>query len=380
MLLKTMAWRPGTGWSSPWPEGMDSPSTLAVLFGGGTAELCREAIAELAARLPRAVLAGCSTAGEILGDRVQDASLTVAIARFDAVALRAASLPVGPGADACAVGRALGRALAGPDLRAVFVLSDGLHVNGSRLAAGLNEAVPDGVVVTGGLAGDGERFGATWVLADRAPAERCVTAVGFYGERLRVGHGCDTGWSSFGPERRITAAKGNVLRELDGKPALALYKTYLGDRAAGLPATAMLFPLSIRRDADDDHPLIRTILGVDDATDSMTFAGDMPEGYLARLMRTNNDRLVQSAGQAAGAAAGQFAISDSPLVLAVSCVGRRLVLGQRTDDEIESVQAAVPPRARQVGFYSYGEISPRLPGGGCDLHNQTMTVTVLDEA
>lgn len=375
-----MSWRPETGWSSPWPVHMDSPSTLAVLFGGGTAAQCRDAIAEVSARLPNAILTGCSTAGEILADRVQDASLILAIARFEAVTLRAASLPVGPRESAFAVGQALGRALHGPGLRAVFVLSDGLHVNGSRLAAGLDAAVPAGVVVTGGLAADGDRFGATWVLADRAPVERHVTAVGFYGERLRVGHGCDTGWSSFGPERRITSASGNVLRELDGKPALALYKTYLGDRAAGLPATAMLFPLSIRRDADDEHPLIRTILGVDDATDSMTFAGDMPEGHLARLMRTNTDRLVQSAGQAAGAAAGQFAISDSPLVLAVSCVGRRLVLGERTDDEIESVQAAVPPRAGQVGFYSYGEISPRLPGGGCDLHNQTMTVTVLDEA
>lgn len=375
-----MAWRPGSGWSSPWPDDMDSPSTFAVLFGGGTAAQCREAIDEVAARLPHSVLTGCSTAGEIHADHVQDASLTVAIARFRSVTLRAASLPVDPGTSAFAVGRSLGEALRGPGLRAVFVLSDGLHVNGSGLAAGLNDAVPDGTVVTGGLAGDGERFAATWVLADRVPVERHVTAIGFYGERLRVGHGCDTGWSSFGPERRITAAKGNVLHELDGKPALALYKTYLGDRAAGLPATAMLFPLSIRRDADDERPLIRTILGVDDATDSMTFAGDVPEGYLARLMRTNTDRLVQSAGQAAGAAAGQFAISDAPLVLAVSCVGRRLVLGERTDDEIESVQAAVPPRARQVGFYSYGEISPRLPGGGCDLHNQTMTVTVLDEA
>ena len=380
MILKTMAWRPESGWSSPWPADMDSPSTFAVMFGGGTAGQCRAAIAEVAGRLPQATLTGCSTAGEILADHVQDASLTVAIARFDAVTLRAASLPVDPGADAFAIGRALGLALAEPDLRAVFVLSDGLHVNGSRLAAGLNDAVADGVVVTGGLAGDGERFGTTWVLADRAPVERHVTAVGFYGERLRVGHGCDTGWSSFGPERRITSARGNVLRELDGKPALALYKTYLGDRAQGLPATALLFPLSIRRDVDDDRPLIRTILGIDDASDSMTFAGDMPEGYLARLMRTNTDRLVQSAGQAASAASGQFAISDAPLVLAVSCVGRRLVLGERTDDEIESVQSAVPPRARQIGFYSYGEISPRVPGGGCDLHNQTMTVTVLDEA
>ena len=379
MLVHTMAWRDGAGWSAPWPAGLDSPTTLAVAFGGASAADSRAAIAELGQRLPHAVLVGCSTAGEIFASHVQDASLSVAVARFDGVTLQKAELPVAPGADSFAVGEALGRALPGPGLRAVFVLCDGLHVNGSRLAAGLNAVLPADVVVTGGLAGDGERFASTWVVAGGAPAERYVTAVGFYGDGLVIGHGCDTGWSTFGPERRITKSERNVLYELDGKPALALYKAYLGERAAGLPATALLFPLSIRLDADDAHPLIRTVLAVDEAAQSMTFAGDVPEGYLARLMRTNTERLIQSAGLAGRTAAREFAPTSAPLVLSVSCVGRHLVLGERTDEEIESVLAAVPPRAGQVGFYSYGEMSPRLPGGGCDLHNQTMTVTLIDE-
>ena len=213
------------------------------------------------------------------------------------------------------------------------------------------------------MAGDGERFGSTWVLGERAPADRCVTAVGFYGERLRVGHGCHAGWSSFGPERRITRSEGNVLYELDGKPALALYKNYLGERAAGLPATALLFPLAIRRDGDDGEPLVRTILGVDEAAQSLTFAGDMPQGHRARLMRTNTDQLIQSAGLAGARAAQEFPDGGTPLALAVSCVGRRLVLGERTEEEIESVLDALPRGAGQVGFYSYGEMSPRIGGG-----------------
>jgi hypothetical protein len=178
----------------------------------------------------------------------------------------------------------------------------------------------------------------------------------------------------------VTRAQGNVLYELDGKPALALYKSYLGERANGLPATALLFPLSIRRGDDDSHPLIRTILGVDEAAQSLTFAGDVPEGHLARLMRTNTERLIQSAGLAGRAAARDFPACASPLALSVSCVGRRLVLGERTEEEIESVLDALPRGTGQVGFYSYGEMSPRAPGSGCDLHNQTMTVTLLDEA
>ena len=380
MLLQTIAWHEQSGWSAPWPAGMDSPTTLGVMFGGTASPACRAAIAQVVEHLPRSVLVGCSTAGEIHDAQVQDSSLTLAIAHFAGVALRKVVLPIGQDDDALAIGRALGKALQGPELRAVFVLSDGLHVNGSRLAAGISEALPENVVVTGGLAGDGERFGSTWVFGAREPVDRCVTAVGLYGERLRVGHGCHAGWSSFGPERRITRSEGNVLYELDGKPALALYKSYLGERASGLPATALLFPLAIRRDGDEGTPIIRTILAVDEATQSLTFAGDMPQGHRARLMRTNIESLIQSAGLAGARAAQDFPDMGKPLALSVSCVGRRLVLGERTEEEIESVLDALPRGAGQVGFYSYGEMSPRHRGGSCDLHNQTMTVTLIDEA
>ncbi|MFO1415602.1 MAG: FIST N-terminal domain-containing protein [Burkholderiales bacterium] len=380
MLLHTNAWRNYAGWSTPWPPGLDSPATFVVLFGGGTADEFRAPLASLAAAFPKATLVGCSTAGEIQGAAVQDGTFTVAVARFATARLHSVALPIADPDDSWRVGRQLGTTLDAPDLRAVFVLSDGLHVNGSRLVAGLSSALPGGVAVSGGLAGDGERFGATWVVADGRAVDRHAVAVGFYGDSLRVGHGCDAGWAPFGPERRVTRSTGNVLHELDGKPALALYKSYLGERAAGLPATALLFPLSIRCDADDPHPLVRTILGIDETAQSLTFAGDIPEGHRARLMRTNIERLIQSAGLAAKAAARDFPADAAPLALSVSCVGRRLVLGERTDEEIESVRDALPRGALQVGFYSYGEMSPSGEGAGCELHNQTMTITLLDEA
>jgi len=380
MLLQTLAWQEASGWSASWPAGMDSSTTLALVFGAPASAGCRAALQEVRERLPNSILLGCSTAGEIFNAQVQDASLSVAIAHFDGVMLRKVVLPIATHHDSAAVGRELGLALADPSLRAVFVLSDGLNVNGSQLAAGMNETLPDHVIVTGGLAGDGERFGATWVFGDDVPVERCITAVGFYGDRVRIGHGCHAGWSSFGPERTITRADGNVLYELDGKPALPLYRSYLGERAAGLPATALLFPLAIRREGDEGVPIIRTILGVDEATQSLTFAGDVPAGHRARLMRTNTESLIQSAGLAGARAAAQFPDGGSPLAIAVSCVGRRFVLGERTDEEIENVRDALPHDTGQVGFYSYGELSPRHRGGYCDLHNQTMTVTLIDEA
>ena len=259
------------------------------------------------------------------------------------------------------------------------MFSDGLQVNGSELARGLNDHIAGSVPVTGGLAGDGERFESTWVIHDGAPCSRVVTAVGLYGSSLRIGSGSRGGWDIFGPERLITRARGNVLYELDGKPALELYRSYLGDLADELPASALRFPLAVRSTPDDTQQVVRTILAMDEATQSLTFAGDVPEGSHAQLMRANPDRLVDGAARAADMACPDDSAAPATLSVAISCVGRRLVLGARTEDELESVLEMLPANTTQIGFYSYGELSP-FESGACDLHNQTMTLTTISEA
>ena len=380
MQINTVTYRTGSGWSQALPTALDSDSTLVLAFVAP--ELCSSPapLRELARALPTSMLVGCSTSGEIAGNQVNDASVSVAIARFEHTTLRRAITSASRATESFEAGARLAAELAGPGLRAVFVLSDGLCVNGTSLVDGLARHLPPGTVITGGLAGDGSRFGRTWVLNHDQPEPNRICAVGFYGERLRVGHGCDGGWSDFGPERRITRSEGNVLYELDGKPALDLYKKYLGERAAGLPGTALLFPLSVRREGEGQELLVRTILGIDEERQSLTFAGDMPQGGVARLMRANTDKLIGSAGQAARQATLGVSDADDTLVISVSCVGRRLVLGERTEEEVETVVDSAPQRAGHVGFYSYGEIAPAAPGGASELHNQTMTVTVFSEA
>ena len=376
MKLETTLFRPSHGWSRPLPTGLDSERTFVLAFGAPGLDAA-PALRELAAAFPRAQILGCSTAGEIHQDRVHDDVLVAAVARFDEVRPRVVSAAIGPGVTSYAAGEEIARQLVAPDLRAVLVLSDGLNVNGSELVRGVNAVLPPRVVVTGGLAADGEKFRRTWVFDARGAAEHRVVALGLYGERLAVTHGSKGGWDIFGPERLVTRAEGNVLYELDGKPALALYKNYLGERAAGLPATALLFPLAVRSNADDTKQLVRTVLAVDEAAQSLTFAGDIPTGSLAQLMRANFDRLIEGACGAATLARVEASSSDV-LSIAISCVGRRLVLGQRTDEEVEATLDILPPRTRQIGFYSYGEISP-FATGSCDLHNQTMTLTTFSE-
>ena len=364
----------GRAWSKPFP-GLDSSRTLVTVFGASSFLDEPEPIRQLVSAFPTSHLIGCSSAGEIHGDQVTDGSLSVAVTRFDHTDLQVAAVAT-TAASSHRAGRELAGQLADPALSAVLVLSEGLDVNGTNLVDGLNEMLP-GIAVTGGLAGDGDRFERTWTLVDGKPVPGFVTAVGLYGDRAEVGHGSKGGWDQFGPERIVTRARDNVLYELDGEPALELYRRYLGDLASGLPATGLLFPLALRATEGADKQLVRTILAVDEEARSLVFAGDIPEGHRAQLMQANFDRLVGGAETAAERAV----IADAPgpyLTIAISCVGRRLVLGERTEDELEAINHVLPDGNHQVGFYSYGEISP-YTSGACDLHNQTMTLTVVAE-
>jgi hypothetical protein len=375
MQVETLSFTEQGGWSAPFRP-LDSPRTLLIVFGFSGLTDDPAPLKALFAAYPTAKVVGCSTAGEIAGDVVRDDSISAAVVRFDATELRTASAIIAAPADCAPAGRAIAGELAAPDLASIFVLSDGLSVNGTDLLRGLNERLDPRVVVTGGLAADGPRFQKTWVVEKRQLRRHRVVAVGFYGSRLRARHGSRGGWDTFGPERLVTRSDGNVLYEVDGKPALRLYKEHLGELAAGLPATALLCPLGLRR-RDGANPVVRTILSIDEPTQSMTFAGDMPQGSRVQLMQASVERLIDGASQAArqtsGAEPGQTSLS-----IAISCVGRRLVLGARTADEIGAVTKVLPRANRLVGFYSYGEISP-AESGPCELHNQTMTLTQISE-
>ncbi len=362
-------------WSEKLPD-VDSYKTLVLAFGSSDMIERPEALQVLQRAYPNSVIAGCSTSGEIFENTVNDDSLSVAIMKFDRSDVKLASAAVKGDADSYSAGKALARQLNGSDLRAVLVFSDGLMVNGTELTAGIDAHLPKDVTITGGLAGDGDRFERTWVLVQGQPRSGFVTAVGLYGN-VSVTHGSQGGWDRFGPQRVITRSDGNVLYELDGRPALTLYKEYLGEFASELPASGLLFPLQIS-DPRGGREVVRTILSVDEATNSLRFAGDVPQGYDAQLMQANFERLVGGTEQAAEIARKGLDLENAVCV-SISCVGRRLVLGVRTDEEVEAVLTSLPQGTKQVGFYSYGEISP-ITSGTCELHNQTMTITTIAEA
>jgi len=377
MRIEQSHWTAG-GWARTLGEPLGGRATLVLMFGGRHELGGTERIEETRKEYPGAHVVGCSTAGEIRGTRVSDGAIVRTALRFERSGARTATVLVKDSAESAGAGETLAKALDKSGLVHVLVLSDGIRVNGSDLVRGLASGLPPNVTVTGGLSGDGTDFLKTVVLCDGPAEPGLVAAIGLYGDRLEVGYGSLGGWDPFGPERVVTRSRGNVLCELDGRSALELYKAYLGDHAKDLPASGLLFPLCVRS-SPEDPGVVRTILSVDEAESSLTFAGDVPEGSYARLMKANFDRLVDGAVGAARNSLLPMGDRSPDFALLISCVGRKLILKQRVEEEVEGVREVLGERTVLAGFYSYGEISPFAPSARCELHNQTMTVTTLTE-
>ncbi len=367
------------GWSIPTLPDMDSSQTLLLVFGAREYFKHHDALLELSQAYPLAAKLGCSTSGEIHGDEVSDASLSISVIQFEKTQVQVASTSIAHASDSHAVGAKLAQAIKRDDLTSVLVLSEGLNINGDYLVDGLNSVFSASTKIAGGLAGDADQFESTWVWVGDKPQRNTVAVAGLYGNAVQVSCASQGGWDVFGPWRRVTKSVDNVLYELDGQPALELYKRYLGEQGNDLPASGLLFPLSIRQDEESSRCLVRTLLAVDEEAGSITFAGNVPENCSAQLMQANYDNLIDGAHKAAESLGVDAEQEGDYLSLAISCVGRRLVMGARVEEELEATLEALPKNTHQIGFYSYGEISPQLEGEFSDLHNQTMTLTLISE-
>lgn len=377
MKISQKKWSVKSGWESIRNDKFDeSQSNLVIVFGSRDKLSEPTLYSELKSQYPTAQIIINSTSGEIIDVQVNENTLSLTAIQFEKTEIETHSINISNYANSREAGIELASQFDKTKLNSVLVISDGQLVNGSELVEGLEEIIGNRIPITGGLAGDGDRFEKTLVGLNQTPQIGNIIALGFYGDYIRISHGSVGGWDPFGPERMITSSKGNVLFELDGQPALDVYKKYLGDYAKDLPGSGLLFPLSVRIRENED-PVVRTILAVNESDKSVTFAGNVPEGCVGRLMKANFDRIIEGASNAAEYSSK---LNEHPeLAILISCVGRKLVLNQRIEEEIEAVRDIFGNTTAITGFYSYGEISPISGFERCELHNQTMTITTYSE-
>lgn len=364
--------------SLPDPETENGESFRLALCFSSKKSLANGDIFQLVSqKFPKAEILICSTAGEINQDKILDDSLVVAALSFSNTKVVTAWVRTKDHKNSFEMGSSLIEKLPKEELKYIMLVSDGSLVNGSELVKGVNHGCSNEVIITGGLAGDGKEFRST-LIGLNAPAESgLIVAIGFYGSAIAIGHGTKGGWEDFGPERQVTKSRGNILYEINGKSALELYKRYLGDESSNLPSAAFLFPLSIRIQGKNSL-LVRTILSINESEGSMTFAGDIPEGSMVRFMRSNSDKLTEAASEAAKKSL-LFNQLKPVFSLVISCIGRRIALGYRAEEEVEAINDQLGSGTVITGFYSYGEIAPFDDTTGCELHNQTISVTSFYE-
>uniref|UniRef100_UPI004048D4F3 FIST signal transduction protein n=1 Tax=Aliarcobacter sp. TaxID=2321116 RepID=UPI004048D4F3 len=350
---------------------------IVFLFGDTDVIKDEKRYFEILELFPNAKIVGCSSSGNIQGEELSNDPLIATAVLFEKASVEISSLNFSEGDDVEKLSENLINNLPKENLKHIFVLSDGLLINGSQLVRGINK-INSFTSITGGMAGDGARFQETYVIANAVPAQRTIVAIGFYGESLVIQSGCFAGWSEFGVERTITKSSGNILYEIDGEPALDLYKKYLGDYASELPYSGLRFPLNIK-EKNDSNEVIRTLLAINEEEKSITFAGDVPVGYKARLMKPDIEELIEGAGKAALVI--DKVNENRALGLIVSCVGRKIVMNQLIEDELEIIQEILGKNVSLTGFYSYGEMAPFQDDlKNCQLHNQTMTLTTIYES
>jgi len=376
MKTSQLLWNENEGWKEVGNTNSSNDYNLVLVFGERMHLQNASVYDNLKVKFPKAAIVSASTSGDILDTQVLENSVTATAIQFEKTPIKTVSLSISGFKDSFEAGAQLTENLFSDDLSHILVISDGGKVNGSELVRGLTSKYK--VKVTGGLAGDGTRFEKTLVGLDEQPLEGTIVGVGFYGNSIKIGHGSLGGWDLFGAERMVTKSDGNVLYELDGQSALDLYKMYLGEKAKELPGSALLFPLGMKYNEDSDI-LVRTILNIDEHANSMTFAGDIPVGATVRLMKANFDKLIDGASIAAEQSYDKLNTESADLAILISCVGRKIVLDQRIEEEVEAVREVLGKRPTLTGFYSYGEISPVVSEMKCELHNQTMTITTFSE-
>lgn len=357
-------------------ESIHIDANLFLLFISPDFNLKNDVLLSLNLKYPKSTIIGCSTAGEISDVTVKDKTISLTAIQLEKTTLKKVSFQIKDMNCSYKAGEEIANKLNDNDLKHVIVLSDGLNINGADLVSGLKSKIPH-VSITGGLAADGSAFNKTFVINDGKIVDKTIVGLGFYGDDLKVGYSSKGGWDSFGIERLVTKSNKNVLYELDGMPALEIYKSFLGEYANDLPSSGLLFPLSMRN-SKNTTPLVRTILAINEEDQSLTFAGNIPQDSYVRLMKANIDRLISGAEDSA-ISANKNLKETSELAILISCVGRRLVLKQLVEEEVEVVRDVIGDKPCITGFYSYGEIAPFGEFSPCELHNQTMTITTLSE-
>jgi hypothetical protein len=357
-------------------EKLDCSPTACWLFSSPSPKL-RELVRGVVHAVGVVNLVGCTTDGEISSVGLSTGSVVLCGIVTDQIEFNIACA-TGLRKNSEDAGRRLAQQLPST-VRYVQVFSDGLTGNGCAILRGLASALGPHVPIAGGTAGDDGEFRNTWQFFGSDVLSDAIVAIGFSGD-FSFGTGVSSGWSPIGIAKKVTKARGNVVYELNGQPALEVYERFLGKHADKLPSVGVEYPLGLVNGVgccDEDFHLLRATMSVNRSDGSIVFAGEVPEGSMVRLTCGDHASILEAAEKAAASALADLGDATAVMAFFYSCMARKIVLGRRTREEIHRIRSAIGPRLPIVGFYTYGEYCRIKRGGSSLLHNETACVTVI---
>ncbi|MDQ7781724.1 MAG: FIST N-terminal domain-containing protein [Desulfomonilaceae bacterium] len=340
-----------------------------------------DGMAEMLSGIVQAVgttkLAGCTTDGEISTSGFSTGSAVLAGLASDTIAFEVASTS-SIGADSESAGRRLAQQLP-RTARHVQLFSDGLTGNGCAILRGMQSVFGPQVPISGGAAGDARAMKQTWQFVGSRILTDAASAISLSGD-IHVGTGVRSGWFPAGVPKKVTRSAGNVVYELDGESALAVYRRYLGPLADKLPAVGIQFPFGLVNEAGSlgENPVLRAPMTLNESQGSVSFAGEIPQGSTISLTTGGSAAsLLDASTDAARRAMDSLGAVSPSITFFYSCMARKILLGPRTREETERIANVVGRSVPIIGFYTYGEYCPSVSGTDCRLHNETATVTVV---
>jgi len=347
----------------------------------------QEVVVQEVRALCKAPVCGCSGEGVIAGHEADESNFSVAVLALASSDLRIThGITQGLKEDPAAVGRSIGQALAKDfpdDAIALFIFPDGMTVNFDKMRAGLEGALPAGrgLPLLGGTASDNLKFERTYQYCDdRIVSDGVAWALlsGSSRAAWTVNHGCIPG----GVEHKVTRAQGNVIFELDHRPAAEVVLDYLSkDEMGDWMKVVMTLSLALKAPADIeqayDRYIIRTLVGgLDPKVGSVTIADEVTAGTSVWVAQRDFEKMQVGAQRSCQELLDKLNGEKPELIFHFDCAGRgkSFLREQEKGELLRSMQGRLGA-APWVGFYCYGEISP--VSGRNAFHNLTMVLAAL---
>ena len=254
-----------------------------------------------------------------------------------------------------------------------ILFSDVLKTNGETVMEQITMLTEGKLPIVGGISADSWRFDECKQFFNNISSATISPFLLLAGE-FDFSVGMDSGWEPIGEIGTVTKSEGNVLYEINHKPALEFYRDILGENTK----PTLELPIALYDEFGSFRFMRTTFENYDRNTGAVTYLGNVPMNYKVRITMVNRESILAGAKSSIDQAIRTFPPNELPVIaLCFTCSARRVLLGTRTIEESQIVREKIGDRIKFSGFYTYGEFCPISTKLFNEFHNETFVVVLL---